>query len=93
MVKQINSITPKQLKQLQQALMLIKNAFDLTDEQIDSFIALLQHAKQFTELIQATDKRLSSIEQTISKQSNESMAQKAKEMYDYLNTPVKSIKI
>ncbi len=93
MTKEITSISPRQQKKLTEAVAVIKNVYDLTDEEIDAFFALCKHSVEFMELMQKIDKRVTKLEHAVSKEEEQRQNAEIFQMKEFLTKGPEVIKL
>ncbi len=85
MIKQLNEMKPKELRQFQKALNVVKKSLDLTDEDIEMFVVLLKHSREFTKIVTDTNSRITALERESGRKADSENASIAKKMQEYLN--------
>lgn len=90
MTQQLNSLTPKELREFQRATAIISKVFGLDGESLDVFFRFMLNAGKVTEQLNSYEKRIESLERQILRETKASDSERAKALYNALNTPVRS---
>lgn len=93
MTKELNSLKPGELRTLKRGVAIVKKVFNLTDEDLDAFFALVKNAKHFSEVITATDKRISDLERAIMKKADADAHDKVRALSEYINARPQEYKL
>lgn len=71
MTKEINSLTARELRTLQNATSVLKKAYGLSDEDIDSFFALVRQSGALINALNDLSARVSGLERALRKDTDE----------------------
>lgn len=93
MTKEINSLTPRELKKFHEDSEIIKKAFNLSDEELDTFFCLVKNAGPVIEQVRNFQSRLADLERTVHRQTKADDADRAKKLYDAMNTPTEAFRL
>lgn len=85
MTKEISRLSKKELKEFQQAVAVIRKVFDISDEDIDHFFALVRDSKAVSEAIRSYDERITSLEREYTKNVDADNRALAKKAYEALS--------
>ncbi len=89
MTKELNSMTPRELKKFREATAIIAKAFDMSEEDIDVFFRFMKNAGGIAGQLDSHEKRIVSLERQILRETKADDAERAKRLYNALNTPVR----
>lgn len=93
MTNELTKITPKELKELQKGLEIIKKVYGLDDESIDVFFRIVRNSQEITKNVERLTKRVESLERTVAHETNANDAEQAKRLYKAMNTPLEAFKL
>lgn len=93
MTKEINQLSTKELKKLQEGIEIIKKVYGLDDDGIDVFFRLAKNAGAITEQLNNFQKRIESLERAYLHETSVNDAEKAKKLYKAMNTPLEAFKL